>query len=131
MCVNFLERLLILCTLILGKGPLSPLGAFTVFDSSTPTAARADSHALEFIPPETLRIGNREQRVGGVVYRLLQTIFGVSSHEVPLDVLEHEVWGKHVNINTLWSACRRARVALIKLNHPLRVAIDGDRVALV
>ncbi len=102
-----------------------------MFDSSTPTAARADSYAIEFIPPETLRVGNREHRVGGVVYRLLQALSGVSTHEVPLDVLEHKVWGKHVNRNTLWSACRRSRLALTKLNHPLRVAIDGDRVALV
>jgi hypothetical protein len=66
-----------------------------------------------------------------VVYRLLQALFGISTHEVPLDVLELKVWGKRVNRNTLWSACRRSRIALARLNHPLRVAIDGDRAALV
>jgi hypothetical protein len=110
---------------------LSPQGAFTVFDSSTPVAAGAESLDLVFIPPEILRIGNREQRVGVVVYRLLQTLFGVPTHEAPVEVLELKVWGRSVNRNTLWSACRRARGVLIKLDHPLRVALDGDRIALV
>jgi hypothetical protein len=102
-----------------------------VFDVPTPRGQKSASFDLEFIPPETIRIGDREQRVGGVVYRLLQTLFGVATHETPVDVLELEVWGRPVNRNTLWSACRRARGVLIKLNHPLRVALDGDRIALV
>jgi len=102
-----------------------------VFDAPTPQGRKSEPFNLEFIPPVTLRIGDREQRVGGVVYRLLQTLFGVATHEAPLEVLELEVWGRLVNRNTLWSACRRARGVLIKLNHPLRVALDGDRIALV
>ena len=50
---------------------------------------------------------------------------------LPVTELEAEVWGGPVNRNTLWSACRRARNVLTKLHHPLRVAIDGDRVTLV
>ncbi len=87
--------------------------------------------SLQFVPPETIRNEDRERRVGGVVYRLLQVLFGAEAHEVPVEVLEMEVWGKSVNKNTLWSACRRARAVLIKLNHPLRVALDGDRITLV
>lgn len=102
-----------------------------MYDAPTPQGRKTESFDLEFIPPETLRIGNRERRVGGVVYRLLRALFCASTHEVPVDVLELEVWGRAVNKNTLWSACRRARGVLIKLNHPLRVALDGDRIALV
>jgi hypothetical protein len=102
-----------------------------VFDAPTPQGRKSEPFNLEFIPPETLRIGDHEQRVGGVVYRLLRTLFGVPAHEVPVDVLELQVWGRIVNRNTLWSACRRARGVLIKLNHPLRVALDGDRIALM
>jgi hypothetical protein len=102
-----------------------------VYDAPTQQGRQSAPSTLEFIPPETIRIGNQEMRVGGVVYRLLRTLFGVATHDVPVDVLELEVWGGPVNRNTLWSACRRARGVLIKLNHPLRVAIDGDRIALV
>ena len=99
--------------------------------SSSPSGRRPDADALEFIPPETLRVGNRDVRVGGVVYRLLRSLFQVPTHSQTVAALEQDVWGRSVNRNTLGSACRRARGALVALNHPLRVAIDGDRIALV
>jgi hypothetical protein len=102
-----------------------------VYDPPARQGRKSEAFGLEFIPPETLRIGKREQRVGGVVYRLLKSLFKTAAHEQPVCVLEVDVWGGPVNRNTLWSACRRARRALIKLDHPLRVAIDGDRIALV
>jgi hypothetical protein len=106
-------------------------GVNAVYDPPARQSRKSEPLDLEFIPPGTLRVGNREQRVGGVVYRLLKSLFGASAREQPVSVLEVDVWGRPVNRNTLWSACRRARYVLIKLNHPLRVAIDGDRIALV
>jgi hypothetical protein len=70
-------------------------------------------------------------RVGAVVYRLLQSLFEEAEREQPVWVVEVDVWGGPVCRNTLSSACRRARQALIQLKHPLRVVIDGDRIALV
>jgi hypothetical protein len=110
---------------------MNPLGAYAVYDAPKCQSQSCDTLGLEFVPPGTLRLGNREQRVGGVVYRLLKSLFRVSAREQSVSVLEADVWGYPVNRNTLWSACRRARSKLIKLKHPLRVAIDGDRIALV
>jgi hypothetical protein len=107
--------------------------SFTVFDAPTPShpAPRVKAPALDFIEPRTIRLGTRERRVGGVVYRLLDSLFHAPAHVRAVDALELDVWGNLVNRNTLWSACRRARTALIKLNYPLRVAIDDDHVTLV
>ncbi len=102
-----------------------------MYDAPVRKGRNAEPHALEFIPHETLRIGIREHRVGGVVYRLLQSLFEAPKREQSVSELELTVWGRLVNRNTLESACRRARCALIEIEHPLRVAIDGDRVALV
>jgi hypothetical protein len=102
-----------------------------VYDPPVRKSRKSELNGLVFLPPETLRIGDREQRVGGVVYRLLHSLFAADRHELPVSAIELDVWGEPVNRNTLWSACRRARCVLIELEHPLRVAIDGDRVALV
>jgi DNA-binding winged helix-turn-helix (wHTH) protein len=107
------------------------LGVLTVFDSSAPALRLADRFALEFLPSSTIRMEDREQHVGEIVYRLLQALFDAPARELPLDELQLRVWGRKVSRNTLWSACRRGRSALIKLEHPLRVALDGDRIALV
>jgi hypothetical protein len=107
------------------------MGAFAVHDAASQKAGKPEPNGLEFIPPDTLRIGDQEQSVGGVVYRLLQTLFETPKREQRASVLELEVWGRFVNRSTLESACRRARAVLIEMEHPLRVAIDGDRVALV
>lgn len=88
-------------------------------------------NALEFFPPDTIRSGGCERRVGGVVYRLLCTLFTAPGRTRAVDALENAVWGGPVPRNTLWSACRRARATLARLGHPLRVALDGDRVTLV
>jgi hypothetical protein len=90
-----------------------------------------EPNGIEFVPPDTLRVRDLEQSVGGVVYRLLQALFESPKREQRASVLELEVWGRFVNRSTLESACRRARSVLIEMEHPLRVAIDGDRVALV
>jgi len=102
-----------------------------VYDAPIAKDRKSEPNGLQFIPPETIRLGDREQRVGGVVYRLLQSLFEAPKSERSVSMLEVSVWGGPVNRNTLWSACRRARCVLIELEHPLRVAIDGDRVALV
>ncbi len=102
-----------------------------MYDALTRKGRKSEPNCLEFIPPATLRIGDREHSVGGVVYRLLQSLFESPKLELPVSALEVDVWGRIVNRNTLESACRRARCTLIAMDHPLRVAIDGDRVALV
>jgi hypothetical protein len=102
-----------------------------VSDAPARQTPRSQSLDLEFVEPSTLRFGNRDLRVGGVVYRFLQALFSVTNREQSLAVLEKAVWGHPVNRNTLWSACRRARCVLIELKHPLRVSIRGDQIALV
>jgi hypothetical protein len=102
-----------------------------VYDAPTRNGRNSEQDCLEFIPPGTLRSGDREQRVGGVVFRLLRSLFESPKREKSVSALEIDVWNGLVNRNTLESACRRARCALVALEHPLRVAIDGDRVALV
>lgn len=102
-----------------------------MYDAPAPHDPPAETPALRFIPPESVRLGDRQQRVGGVVYRLLSALFDAPDRARSVADLERAVWGRSVPRNTLWSACRRARGVLGNLKHPLRVAIDGDRVALV
>jgi hypothetical protein len=102
-----------------------------MYDAPTRKGRKIEANSLEFIPPGRVRIGNQEQRVGGVVYRLLQSLFEAPTRDRTVSELEVDVWGGPVNRNTLWSACRRARCVLIELKHPLRVALDGDHIVLV
>jgi hypothetical protein len=102
-----------------------------VYDAPARSSRSFDSIAIEFISPVIVRLGNRKVRVGSVVFHLLRTLFEAEGHARPVSEVEMEVWGGAVTRNTLWSACRRARNVLIKLDHPLRVAIDGDLVQLV
>ena len=100
-------------------------------DARARKTPKLEMSGIEFIPPHTVRTENGEQRVGAVVYRLLQTLFEASRHELPVAEVEGRVWGRPVNRNTLHSTCRRARKVLIELNHPLRATTDGDLVVLV
>jgi DNA-binding winged helix-turn-helix (wHTH) protein len=66
-----------------------------------------------------------------VVFQLLKTLFEAPDHARNEAELADAVWGRSVRKNTLWCACRRARHALVQIDHPLRVAMDGERVMLV
>lgn len=125
-----LERILKVCTLLALAQPRLAWEYLPVYPPSA-TAHPAEPYTIQFIPPESIRLGERQARVGSVVYRLLRSLFDTPAHALTVSDLEKAVWGNPVNRNTLWSACRRARGVLIKLNHPLRVALDGDRVTLL
>lgn len=79
-----------------------------------------------------VRFGGRSHVVGLVVFRLLMGIFAAYPASRRADELATYVWGREgVPRTSLESACHRARVALRKLKHPLRLNFEGQRVVLI